>query len=186
MSQNMKMIDQATLKELLIYDCYSGKLFWKERPQSFFPTYKSFRQWNGAWAGKEAFTATDKKGYKVGAIFNKGYKAHRIIWIMVYGFDPIEVDHINGIKSDNGIFNLRNVTPLENRKNMGIQKNSKSGVTGVSWAKRENKWKAAITIKGKQICLGYFDEIEYAIKMRKQAEEIHGFHVNHGKAVRNG
>ena len=178
--------NQKILLELLSYDPFTGKLFWKHRPEKYFPTWKSFRQWNGAWAGKEAFTATDAKGYKVGAIFNKLYKAHQIIWCMCFGEWVEQIDHENGFKSDNRLHNLRKCDNFENHKNMGIQKNNKSGAVGVSWTKREKRWKAAITIRGKSICLGYFTDFNHAVIIRKQAEIEHNFHLNHGDRLRNG
>jgi hypothetical protein len=50
----------------------------------------------------------------------------------------------------------------ENQYNRKLNKNSILGVKGVSWVKRENKWRSRITFKGKEINLGYFDNIESA------------------------
>ena len=55
--------------------------------------------------------------------------------------------------------------------NKGLQKNNNSGVTGVSWHKRDNIWEARITLNKKQIYLGRFENFEDAIKARKEAEE---------------
>lgn len=184
---NMKNdVTQSILIEILYYNPAGGKLFWKHRPQKYFPNYKSYKQWNGAWENKEAFTAFDKKGYKVGAIFNKSYKAHRIIWILITGENPIQIDHINGNKSDNLFDNLRNVSNKINHKNMGIQKNNKSGFSGIYWAKREKRWVAKITIDRKEIGLGYFLNKEDAIEARLKAQICNNFHPNHGDRIRNG
>lgn len=181
----MNTLTQQLVRELLDYNPFTDLLYWKPRGEHLFPTTKSCKQWNGAWAGKEAFTATDKKGYKVGAIFNKACKAHRIIWLWVYGCWPDQIDHDDGVKSHNWIFNLCDVSNLQNHRNMGRQKNNVSGAVGVSWAAREERWKAAITLEQKQICLGYFKNYWDAVLARKFAEVDYNFHPNHGDKVRN-
>ena len=52
-----------------------------------------------------------------------------------------------------------------------LRKNNTSGYKGVSWDKRSSKWRAIITLKGNSYDLGYFENIQDAIKARKQAEE---------------
>jgi len=178
-------ITQEIVNELLSYDRATGTLYWKKRDQKYFPTWQSSQCWNGAWPGKPALNALDKKGYRVGSIFDKDYKAHRIIWLMHFGYLPDQIDHINGIKSDNRVENLREVTNHENHKNMGVQKNSRSGITGVHWLKREQLYRAKINVSGKEIVLGYFKNFEEAVKIRKQAEIEYKFHPNHGDRIRN-
>lgn len=180
------ILTHEILKDLIFCNVETGKFYWKHRPEKYFPTYKSYKQWNGAWDGKEAFTSFDKKKYKVGAIFNKSYKAHRIIWFYAYGEWPNQLDHINGMKSDNRLLNLRNVNNSENRKNMGIQKNNTSGIRGISWSNRDKYWVSKITVDKKEITLGYFKNLEDAKISRKNAEKEHGFHINHGDKIRNG
>ena len=81
------------------------------------------------------------------------------------------VDHINLNKLDNRKSNLRICTMQENDFNKPILKNNTSNKTGVSFVKRNNCWRAYININKKQIHLGYFKNIEEAIKVRKEAEE---------------
>lgn len=81
------------------------------------------------------------------------------------------IDHINGDKLDNRKINLRFCTTAENVRNVGIRSNNTSGVTGVSYSKREGKWKSNITYSGVVIRLGTFTNKEDAIKARKEAEE---------------
>lgn len=140
-------------------------------------------EWCMAW--KKALNALDKKGYKVGALFNKNYKSHRIIWFMIYGCWPEHVDHINGIKSDNRISNLRNVSNLENHRNMGLQKNNKTGVSGVDYCKEEKVYRARIRNEGREIILGYYQNLKDAKNARKLAEIKYKYHKNHGDRIRN-
>lgn len=114
----------------------------------------------------------------------KRYRLHRIIWKMVHGsFDEtMQVDHINGIRSDNRLSNLRLVIPRDNNKNCKIFSHNTSGNSGVIWNKLQNKWVAYIGGSKKRNHLGYFTHIEDAIKARKEAEVLHGYHPNHGRS----
>ena len=84
------------------------------------------------------------------------------------GFD---VDHISHVVEDNKKCNLRVISHAENNRNNKLSKNNTSGVTGVYYEKSIHKWNAAIMIDGKKINLGYYKDIEDAIKVRKEAEE---------------
>jgi len=123
------------------------------------------------------------EGYAVVRIFNKEYKVHRLIW--VYHNGPIpkgkEIDHINHIRDDNRIENLRLVTQKDNARNCSLSKNNTSGVQGVMWHKATQKWLAQIRNNKKQIHLGVFENKEEAIKSRKDAEKKYGYHPNSGK-----
>ena len=122
------------------------------------------------------------KGYRIISIFGKLYKAHRLAWLYTYGKWPEDqIDHINGNRDDNRIDNLRDVSSLENSRNSKIRCTNKSGVTGICRYKRNNKWVAQISVKGKVINLGHFDNFNDAVIARKMAETKHGFHENHGR-----
>ena len=107
-----------------------------------------------------------KLGAEVGAYHSQGYRhikikgknlrVHRIIYFLTHGHCPKYIDHINQIKDDNRIDNLRGCTQQENLRNRRIAKNNKSGYKGVCWNKQRNKWRAQIRINGKSIHLGYF------------------------------
>lgn len=88
-------------------------------------------------------------------------------------------DHIGGCdsRSDNRIKNIRKFDNCEysfetyNNMNKKIQTNNKSGITGVSWHKRDESWYSYISINNKRIHLGKYKNLEDAIKARKEAEE---------------
>lgn len=111
------------------------------------------------------FTWTDDgKGYsraRIG-IEDKRVRMHR----MLLGF-PKEVDHINGIKNDNRIANLREVTPRQNQVNKEIHRNGHLPGT----THRGDKWISQIWINNTNKYIGIYDtEIEahiaYTMYMR--------------------
>jgi hypothetical protein len=174
--------DPELLRKLLSYDPETGKLFWNYRPLDLFEKMQAWAAWNTKWAGQEAFTSIDNHGYYQGRVCSRHMQAHRVIWAVVKGRWPSEqIDHINGIRTDNRLQNLREVSVSENRKNQRRRSNNTSGVTGVSWARTKQKWLADIRVNGKQIYIGRFDDFEDAVAARKAAEAKYGFHENHGR-----
>lgn len=83
----------------------------------------------------------------------------------------VKVDHKNHDTTNNTRENLRITSNSQNTMNRRINSNNTSGITGVHWNKNINKWCARIGVNNKRISLGYFDRIEDAIKIRKDAEE---------------
>ena len=132
-------------------------------------------------SGKPAFTSTDKHGYRVGSVMNKQAKAHRVIWKMIYGTEPDQIDHDDRNRSNNRLKNLHAATVVTNQQNTKKSSNNTSGVTGVSFDRVDGKWLAAIGIGGKRKTLGRFKDKEDAIKARQDAEKLYGFHPNHGQ-----
>jgi len=106
-------------------------------------------------------------------------RAHRLAWAMHYGYQPLEIDHINCDKSDNRISNLRECTNSENNANKQIQKNNTSGIKGVCWNKNSAKWQASIKKNRNKIYLGSFINIEDAAKAYDEASKLH-----HGEFAR--
>lgn len=161
------MVDRSDItpelcRQLLRYDPETGKLFWKDR------------------GGREAFTAAHSEGYRVGRIGSRVLRAHRVAWAIHFGYWPQQVDHFNGIKNDNRLSNLREVDNRINQRNVARTRNNTSGHTGVTWLKRDQKWRAQIFVNGKNLYLGVFDDIEDARAARAQADKFYGFSDGHG------
>lgn len=120
------------------------------------------------------------EGYLQTKINKKYYKVHRLIFLMHYGYLPELVDHINGIKNDNKIENLRPATKYENRLNSTKKIINKSGYKNVSWNKAKNKWVVSIEAKGKLQYRGFFDDIELADLVAQEArDKFHGKFARH-------
>jgi hypothetical protein len=107
---------------------------------------------------------------------------HRIAIKMVTGDDPDGfVDHINGVRIDNRIDNLRVVSRSENQRNQKLNKRNTTGVVGVTWSNHANGWLVRITYDGKAKNLGYYKNFDDAVRVRMLAEVEHGYHENHGR-----
>lgn len=163
----MTELTQQRLKELLSYDPETGLFInlTQRRPQAKI----------GSVAGCKHYS-----GYIHIKIDNKKYMAHRLAWLYVYGEMPKkELDHINEIKDDNRIVNLRLATHKENGQNVSSPRiDNNSGFRGVSWDKKAKKWCAQIGINGKYKNLGYFVTPEEAYEAYLKAKrKIHTFWV---------
>lgn len=157
----------------------TGKLFWKEAPESEFKLRRVYLAWNTRFAGKEAGTKLTN-GYLYISLKRKVTLAHRAIWAIVYGYWPEQVDHINHDRVDNRIINLRNVNNSENARNITLPSDNTSGRVGVYWFKQRGCWYGRIKVGEKNHHLGYFAKKEDAIAARECAELRFGFHRNHG------
>jgi hypothetical protein len=156
-------LTQERLHEVVEYNPNTGIFIWKKSIAKIIKI--------GNIAGSKR-----KDGYLCFQIDKKMYLAHRLAWFYVYGYFPKLLDHINQIRHDNRIINLREATKSENGQNRPQQKNNTSGIKGVHWAKREKKWLSFINLNGKMKHLGYFIDINDAINARKTAEiKLHSF-----------
>lgn len=121
---------------------------------------------------KDYCWSKNKKGYimSTDGKTRKTILLHRIVTDCPDGLLP---DHIHGkdTRCDNRKSNLRICTTQENGMNSALSTNNTSGVTGVTWHKRDMVWQARIKVNYKYIHLGYFDNFEDAVKARKDAEE---------------
>lgn len=158
---NLLQIAQETLS----YDPENGEFRWI-RPQA-------------AWIAKGDIAGSLHKrtGYRYIGIAGKKYKAHRIAWLMVYGEMPrFGIDHINGVRHDNRLVNLRLATYAENQQNRKLDVRNKSGYTGVFWSKELGRWRARICVNRKVSNLGVFDSPEQAHQAYVQAKaKLHTF-----------
>lgn len=108
-------------------------------------------------------TSKDTKGYTRIRIAGKRYLAHRLAWFYMNDeWPPEEIDHINGIRTDNSAANLRLANRFQNKRNTKTYRNNKSGLKGVSWHATSKKWRARILKDGKELNLGVFDTPEAA------------------------
>lgn len=96
------------------------------------------------------------------------------------------IDHVNHKLFDNRKLNLRAVTKQQNGMNASLSKNNTSGVTGVTWHKRDERWQARIKVDYKYIHLGYFDSFEDAVRARKQAEEKYFGEYSYDNSMNGG
>lgn len=178
------------ISKLLKYEPETGKLFWLPRPAEMFSEDTAFcggaeakaKTWNLRYAGKEAFNVRHPNGYKCGAVLGHGYLTHRIIETGEWPVD--QLDHINGNRTDNRMKNLREVSNAENAKNMSVSVRNKSGVVGIFWSARLQKWVACIGENGRTKHLGCFDDLDLAVAARETAKAERGFHPGHGKQRR--
>ncbi len=169
------------LQEMFAYDPEAGILTWKSRPKDRFPNEQGWRVFNSKHVGKQAgYRAYNGDGIpaciRVG-INQINYSAHRLIWALVYGEMPLdkEVDHINRDPFDNRLSNLRLVTPLGNILNRGMNKNNSSGLKGVAYDKKRDKYTARIMANYRNIHIGRYETKGLAAVARAKAElRYHG------------
>jgi hypothetical protein len=102
---------------------------------------------------------------------NSSQRAHRLAWFYCYGEWPSDqLDHINRIKTDNRIDNLRESSAALNQQNLSKMCSNTSGFTGVTWNKRRNAWIAQIGVGNSGKYLGQFADVEDAVAARKAGE----------------
>lgn len=136
------MID--SIKRALTYDPATGHFVWAEKVAS------------KVVVGRRAGRLTPS-GYRRVKIYGREFAEHRLAWLFVYGVEPPnEVDHVNGVRNDNRIFNLRLATRTENGRNVGPRPNNTLGLKGVYWNKERGKFQAQITVDGRNLYLGRF------------------------------
>jgi hypothetical protein len=162
------MLSQSEI--ITLFDYVDGQLIWKVDRRS--------RKVKGTIAGWN-----NNLNYKSVCVGSKQYKIHQLVWILHNGDIPKDkiIDHINGNPNDNRIGNLRLATMSENQYNSKIRKDNKSGIKGVHWDKKSNKWKAQLVIKGKKTGLGYYVDLELAeLVINEARDKFHGNFSNKG------
>ena len=154
-------LTQELVKELFEYRD-DGKLIQKKARQ-------------GARVGTEA-GRVGNRGYRQATVLGKLYSTHRIIFLYHHGYLPKRLDHINGVRTDNRIENLRECTSAQNKANS--KGTAASGYKGVY--KMRRRWKAQIRVNNKDIYLGLYANIETAAQVAAAAREHYfGEFANH-------
>jgi hypothetical protein len=168
------MVDEKLYEYLCKYVQYSpedGQLRWKEKPPHVCVEVGSI------------LGSFDKDGYRRTGVMKKAYRNSRLVWFMHHKEWPKNyVDHINGVKTDDRIENLREATPQENAMNRPKQSTNSTGYKGVTFHKRDKKYQATIEMSGKVKFLGYFNSaLEAHQAYCKKAEELFGEFANFGE-----
>jgi hypothetical protein len=158
------------LRAVLDYDPATGVFIWRDRPD-IRPSANSGRR--GTLAG------TPRKNGYIGICIDGRHRfAHRLAWLYVHGRWPTaEIDHINEIRDDNRISNLREAThPQNNTRSKAHRNNGTSGVLGVYPAGTSgSRWQAQVQHLGIVHYLGCFATIEEAKTARDAAaRRLHG------------
>lgn len=150
---------------ILSYDPDNGEFRW-------------LRTGNRAMRSGDRAGSIHPRGYVHIKIGGYSYAAHRLAWLLVYGAWPAkDLDHKNGVRRDNRIANLRECAgPVENNQNVRRYASNKSGAHGVGWHKASGKWRARISVGGKQHNLGVFASAEDAAEAYRAAKSrLHTF-----------
>lgn len=161
------MLTQNKLKEYLYYEPNTGHFTWLKKP--------SKKTVIGSRAG-----TLRKDGYRNLMFMGKNYPEHHLVWLYEHGKLPKEqLDHINHIRDDNRISNLREVSISENSRNR-TRRTGRVDEAGIWWCKRRKRYIAEITLNQKKVFQRSFVDVNEAISQRQAKLLELGFHHNHG------
>jgi hypothetical protein len=161
---NFPEMTQEYAKSLFEYK--DGHLYWKVN--------KTTRNLIGMKVGSPI------NGYYNVMVDGKNWRVHRLVFLMNYGYLPKIVDHINNIRSDNRIENLRAADKYTNAQNTLKRYDNQSGVKGVSWNTERQKWVVRINAN-KKLHQWYVDCLEFAELLANEARvKFHGEFANKG------
>lgn len=158
------------LRALIDYEPQTGQFTWRVNRRK--------KAMAGATAG-----FVNSRGYITIGVYGWPYPAHRLAWLHHYGKWPtLAIDHINGVKTDNRLCNLREATCSVNNQNIvAASSRSHSGFRGVSQSpNKHRRWEARIRLNGRTHFLGVFDtpEIAHAAYL-KAKKRLHEGYVPH-------
>lgn len=158
-----QLLSAREARRLLDYDPLTGAMRWKIWPRTGRPNGREIR-------------ATNAQGYRVVTVGGRQYRVHRVAWLVTYGVWPKELlDHVNGIRTDNRLINLREANRAENNRNRGMSRNNTTGFKGVIFCRDRNKWQAKIYRNNKAVHLGRFNSPQEAYAAYcKASREYHG------------
>lgn len=162
MTMRISDLTKNAVERLLDYNPETGRFVWKINTK-------------GARAGREAGVIV-RDGYRRISINRRHYFAHCIAMLLMTGEWPTtEIDHIDGIPSNNTWTNLRMASRKQNGRNRKINRNNTSGFKGVSWSSKAAKWQTGIMVDGRSIYLGsYWDIRNAAAAYNKAAHKYFG------------
>ena len=168
-------IDHNLVRRIIDFCPSSGVLTWKVRGDDMFSSVRVARSWNSRYSGSQAFTTVSKFGYLQGSINGKNYQAHRVAYAHFYGLDSFGfVDHIDGVKTNNSIENLRIVTHHQNMQNVKKHEDGRS-MKGAYWRHDMMKWESKIMANGVLHRLGFHDnEIDAHEAYCRASSALHG------------
>jgi hypothetical protein len=148
-------------------------------------------------AGDMAGTLDTGTGYYRVSIKKSRKQAHRVVWELFNGQTESEIDHINGVRNDNRIENLREVSSSTNHRNQKKREDNVSGVNGVTCCKNSlgkvwsfrAEWKDGESKHSKTFSIakfGYDEALRLARECREEAiakinEQGAGYTHDHGK-----
>ena len=164
-------LTQAYVRECFDYDPATGNLIWRARPQRHFKNRHASAT-NSGLAGQVAGTLMSTQ-YRLVTLDRKTYLAHRLVWFWHHGRFPCQdMDHINRIRSDNRIENLRECSKTQNQQSRRSWRASGSrGVEQLS----VGTWRARIQLNGRPIHLGtFFSEKAAALAYARAAVDFFG------------
>lgn len=153
------MLSVAEVQRRISYDRETGRLFWRADPP------------RGRAVGDELPFRDNGNGYLYVSVNRRAYAIHRLAWVIVKGYWPVEVDHRDTVKSNNRWLNLREATRSQNEMNGPRRADNTSGFKGVGWHKSRSSWRAYIQKNGRHISLGYHPTPEAASRAYARAAE---------------
>ncbi len=158
------MLEKDDLKRILHYNPETGIFTWREKTSNYVK-----------YEVGDTANIVASHGYVQISIYGTHYLAHRLVWLYMFGFMPSkQIDHINMIRTDNRLINLRESSSSQNKCNSGVNSLNTSGIRGVSFEKSRNKWCATVQFEGVVYRLGRFDSKEAAADAyTNAAKKIH-------------
>lgn len=168
------MLTQEKLKESLEYNLDTGLFKRVKRASNRSPV--------GWFEG-----ANNGDGYKRIRVGDKSYLAHRLAFLSEFGFMPRMVDHIDGVRANNRIANLRECSRSQNSMNSKLSTANSSGFKNVYWHKRDKRWAVTVNVGGRQSSFGYYDDLELACLVAEEVrDKYYGEFANHGWNSKEG
>ena len=151
-----QIVSPSRIRELFDYDHTIGKLVRRVRVNNH--------------ATGNVIQGSLRKGYLKLNIDEHRYLYHRVVWAHQKGEWPTSIDHINRVKTDNRIENLREATTSQNAQNRVAFSNNTSGYKGVT--RERGAWRAVIRLNNRKFHLGNFASFDDAVAMHQGAQSL--------------